>query len=110
VDAACLDAVCTGSGRNATSTLEAVVREPEIVVLVFDPQNLPGLLQSPAGSLLHRVSILFLAAELTGIALIRWDGSPLPRVFAMGAKHHAAVNAQLDAADAGPLERIKHGT
>ena len=75
----------------------------------FDPQNLPGLLQSPAGSLLHRVSILLLAAELTGIALVSWDGSPLPGVFAIGAEHHATVNAQLDAADAGPIERVKHG-
>lgn len=75
----------------------------------YSPQNLPGLLQSPAGSLLHRVSILFLAAELTGIALVSWNGSPLPRVFAMGAEHHTAVTAQMNAADAGPIERIKHG-
>jgi hypothetical protein len=45
----------------------------------YSPANLPGLLQSPAGSLLHRMAMLFLAAGLTGIALIRWDGSPLPR-------------------------------
>jgi hypothetical protein len=75
----------------------------------YAPQNLPGLMQSLAGSLLHRVSILLLAAELTGIALVSWEGSPLPRVFAIGAEHHATVNAQLDAADAGPIERVKHG-
>ena len=75
----------------------------------YAPRNSPGLLQSPAGSLLHRVSILFLAAELAGIALVSWNGSPLPGVFAIGAEHHATVNAQLDAADAGPIERIKHG-
>ena len=75
----------------------------------YAPQNLPGLLQSPAGSLFHRVSILFLAAELAGITLVSWNGSPLPGVFAMGAEHHATVNVQLDAADAGPIERIKHG-
>jgi len=74
----------------------------------YSPKNLPGLLQSPAGSLLQRTAILFLAAELTGIALVRWDGSPLPGVFAVGAEHHASVNAQLDAADAGRLERVKH--
>ena len=75
----------------------------------YAPQNLPGLLQSPAGSLLHRVSILLLAAELTAIALVSWNGSPLPKVFAIGAGHHAAVNAQLDEDDAGPIERVKHG-
>ncbi len=53
--------------------------------------------------------MLFLAAQLTGIALVRWDGSPLPDVFAVGAEHHATMNAELDAADAGRLERVKHG-
>lgn len=74
----------------------------------YSPQNLPGLLQSPAGSLLHRISILLLAAELTGKALVDWKSSPLPQLFAMGAKHYTAVTAQLNAADVGPIERMKH--
>ena len=75
----------------------------------YSPSTLPGLLQSPAGSLVHRMAMLFLAAQLTGIALVRWDGSPLPDVFAVGAEHHATMNAELDAANAGRLERVKHG-
>lgn len=75
----------------------------------YSPSNSPGLLQSPAGSLFQRMAMLFLAAQLTAVALVSWQGSPLPEVFAIGASHHSAVNRQLDENDAGPLERVKHG-
>lgn len=74
----------------------------------YSPNDLPGLVKSPAGSLTHRSSLVFLAAELSAIVLVSWDGSPLPTVFNAGSRHHAAVSAQMDVADIGNLERMKH--
>lgn len=74
----------------------------------YAPQDLPGLLKSPAGSLFHRTALTFLAVGLTAIALLNWDGSPLSTVFAAGASHEAAITAQLEESGEGRFEHLKH--
>jgi len=76
----------------------------------YAPMHRPGLLQSPAGSVFHRAALTLLAAELMGIVLVCWDGSPLGGVFEIGAQHHATVTERMDAIHAGPFERMKHGS
>jgi len=70
----------------------------------YAPMHRPGLLQSPAGSVFHRAALTLLAAELMGIVLVCWDGSPLGGVFEIGAQHHATVTERMDAIHAGPFE------
>ena len=61
----------------------------------YAPIDRPGLMQSPAGSVFHRAALTLLAAELMGIVLVCWDGSPLAGVFEIGARHHATVTERL---------------
>lgn len=74
----------------------------------YSPRNVPGILRSPAGPVLHRTALLILATALMAVSLTRSEGSPFSNIFDFGAEHDAAVSAQLDASNAGRLERLKH--
>ena len=75
----------------------------------YSPRDVPGVLQSPAGPIPNRAALLLLAAAMMAVALTRSEASPFASFVAVGAEHDAAVTAHLDAANAGRLERLKHG-
>ncbi len=74
----------------------------------YSPLNRPGLWQSPAGSVVHRAGVIFLAAELTAISLVAWNGSPLAEIYSTGARHVAQAIEQPEVTHVGPQASLKH--
>ena len=70
----------------------------------YNPKQLPGVLQSPAGTLIHRVALTILVTELTSISLLTWDRDLIPTAIGMASQQQAAV----DATSSNVLEKLKH--
>ena len=74
----------------------------------YAPPDLPGLLKSPAGSLIDRALLTLLATQLLTISLIGWKDSPFRQIALAGERSLETVNSRMREAEAGVLERLKH--
>ena len=74
----------------------------------YAPSNLPGLLQSPAGSVFHRGALMILVAELSAVTLVNWTNSPLLQVLDSEAHHQIASIQDTSASAANQFEQFKH--
>ncbi|MDX1967117.1 MAG: TraM recognition domain-containing protein [Planctomycetaceae bacterium] len=91
-----------------TSRLAIVVRVVESW-LIYHAQPLPGLWQSPAGTVEKRISLWLAASVLTAVMLVRWPTSPLPAVLQAGQVRHAAWQQQLAAQGADASAKARYG-
>lgn len=87
-----------------------VILESLLSWTTYQPLPLPGLLQSPVGPALHRRGLIVFAAVLAAAILVRWTGSPIPRVIEVAHSQHLAVTQQLDARGAGTFERLRYAS
>ena len=77
--------------------------------LTYEAQPLPGLLQSPCGSLHQRLALTLGAIVLTALIFVRWSGSPLSTVIDFSQNQHQQTSAQLDSARADHFTRFRYG-
>ena len=87
-----------------------VILESLLSWAAYQPSPLPGLLQSPVGPALHRRGLIVFAAVLAAAILVRWTGSPIPRVIEVARSQHLALDQQLDARGAGTFERVRYAS
>lgn len=82
----------------------------EVVVswLTHQAKPYPGLLQSPAGPDWHRRSLVLALVVISAATLVRWPGSPVPSISRWAQSRHESVLRQLEAREAGTLERFRH--
>lgn len=64
--------------------------------LTYEAQPLPGLLQSPIGSVRHRLSLTLWVVMLTAVIFVRWSGSPVPKLIELGHPHRVSVNTSAE--------------
>lgn len=70
---------------------------------------LPGLLQSPAGSVRDRWAGAIFLALLATLVLIRWEHSPLPNLLGWGFQQHQAIGGGADAVEtATNFQTVRH--
>lgn len=85
-----------------------ILRDSWLSWLTYEAQPLPGLFQSPCGSIHHRSAFTLWAVMLTAIIFVRWSGTPLSAVVAIGHTQHQRTSAQLDSQHADHFTRFRY--
>lgn len=87
-----------------------LLKEAVLSWFTYDPPSSPGLATCPIGSSGDRIGLTVLATALAAMALIQWQGSPLPWVGALAEARHETVMRGLEAEGATPFERVRFGS
>ena len=96
----------------ATLTTSRLSMALRIVVswVTYNAEAIPGLWQSPAGTLEKRISLWLTASILTAVLLVRWPLSPLPAVLEAGQVRHTALQDQLTYQGASAYAKVRYGS
>ncbi len=96
----------------ATLTTSRLSMALRVIVswLTYNAEAIPGLWQSPAGTLEKRISLWLTASILTAVLLVRWPLSPLPTLLEAGQARHTTWQEKLTDQGANAFAKVRYGS